>query len=84
VTRKLPEKQKARQNNVRQFGKVEIPQDAFIATLKMDGEQPEFTRRALFISMHFYLKFFKNSLHDFSICIFLLIRDSEFCETAFE
>jgi GTP-binding protein LepA len=32
VTRKQPE------NKMRQFGKVEIPQDAFIAALKMDGD----------------------------------------------
>jgi len=38
VTRKLPEKQKARQNNVRHFGKLKILQDAFIAALRIDSK----------------------------------------------
>jgi GTP-binding protein LepA len=38
VTRKQPEKQKAGKNKMRQFGKVEATQDAFIAALKMDGD----------------------------------------------
>jgi GTP-binding protein LepA len=35
--RKLLEKQKAGKKRMRQFGKVEIPQSAFIEALKMDG-----------------------------------------------
>ena len=36
--RKLLDKQKKGKKRMRQFGKVEIPQEAFIAALKMDGE----------------------------------------------
>jgi GTP-binding protein LepA len=36
--RKLLDKQKAGKKKMRQFGKVNIPQDAFIKALKMDGD----------------------------------------------
>jgi translation elongation factor EF-4 len=36
--RKQPGKQKAGKKKMRQFGKVEIPQDASIAALTMDGD----------------------------------------------
>jgi GTP-binding protein LepA len=35
--RKLLEKQKAGKKRTRQFGKVEVPQEAFIEALKMEG-----------------------------------------------
>jgi translation elongation factor EF-4 len=37
ASRKLLDKQKEGKKRMRQFGKVAIPQQAFIATLKMDG-----------------------------------------------
>jgi GTP-binding protein LepA len=36
--RKLLDKQKAGKKKMRQFGKVNIPQDAFISALRMDGD----------------------------------------------
>jgi GTP-binding protein LepA len=36
--RKLLEKQKEGKKRMRQFGKVDTPQEAFIAALKMDGD----------------------------------------------
>ena len=36
--RKLLDKRKAGKKKMRQFGKVEIPQEAFISALKMDGK----------------------------------------------
>ena len=35
--RKLLDKQKKGRKRMRQFGRVEIPQEAFIAALKMNG-----------------------------------------------
>jgi GTP-binding protein LepA len=36
-TAQLLEKQKENKNKMRQFGKVDIPQEAFIAALKVDS-----------------------------------------------
>jgi GTP-binding protein LepA len=36
--RKLLDKQKEGKKKLRQFGKVDIPQEAFIAALKMDAD----------------------------------------------
>jgi GTP-binding protein LepA len=36
--RKLLDKQKAGKKRIRQFGKVGLPQEAFIAALKMDSD----------------------------------------------
>jgi GTP-binding protein LepA len=36
--KKLLEKQKKGKQRMRQFGKVEIPQEAFVAALRMDGD----------------------------------------------
>ncbi len=35
--RKLPDRRKAGKKKMRQFGRVDIPQEAFINALKMDG-----------------------------------------------
>ncbi|HAO35748.1 MAG TPA: hypothetical protein DCQ40_06210, partial [Hyphomonas sp.] len=35
---KLLDKQAAGKKRMRQFGKVEIPQEAFVAALRMDGD----------------------------------------------
>jgi GTP-binding protein LepA len=37
--RKLLEKQKEGKKRMRQYGNVEIPQSAFIAALKIDGDR---------------------------------------------
>ncbi len=36
--KKLPEQQKQGRKRMRQFGKVDVPQEAFIAALKMDAD----------------------------------------------
>lgn len=39
--RKLLEKQKEGKKRMKQIGSVEVPQDAFMAVLKMDEDQPK-------------------------------------------